>query len=105
MLIALASILYASVMAFTQTNVRLITGYSSVAQMGFITLGIFSLRSDGADGAVLQMVNHTLVVAGGFLVIAILYERFGTEDLTLMGGQAMRAPFLAALFLVIALAN
>ena len=63
MLIALASILYGSVMAFTQTNIRLIAGYSSIAQLGFITLGIFSLRADGADGAVLQMVNHGLVVA------------------------------------------
>ncbi len=105
MLIALASILYGSVMAFTQTNVRLIAGYSSVAQLGFITLGIFSLRADGADGAVLQMVNHGLVVAGVFMVIAILYERTRTEDVTKMGGQAMRAPFLAALFLVIAMAN
>ena len=50
-------------MAFTQTNVRLIAGYSSIAQLGFITLGIFCLRPDGADGAVLQMVNHGLVVA------------------------------------------
>ena len=71
LLIALASILYGSVMAFTQTNVRLIAGYSSIAQLGFITLGIFSLRADGADGAVLQMVNHGLVVAGIFMVIAI----------------------------------
>jgi NADH-quinone oxidoreductase subunit M len=105
MLIALASILYGSMMAFTQTNVRLIAGYSSVAQLGFITLGIFSLRADGADGAVLQMVNHGLVVAGVFMVIAILYERFGTEDLRRMGGQAMRAPVLAGLFLVIAMAS
>ena len=75
MLIALASILYGSVMAFTQTNVRLIAGYSSVAQLGFITLGIFSLRADGADGAVLQMVNHGLVVAAVFMVIAIVYAR------------------------------
>ena len=105
MLIALASILYGSVMAFTQTNVRLIAGYSSVAQLGFITLGIFSLRPDGADGAVLQMVNHGLVVAGVFMVIAILYERTRTEDLTEMGGQAMRAPVLAALFLVVTMAN
>ncbi len=105
MLVALASILYGSVMAFTQTNVRLIAGYSSIAQLGFITLGIFSLRADGADGAVLQMVNHGLVVAGVFMVVAVLYERFGTDDLRKMGGQAMRAPFLAALFLVIAMAN
>ena len=57
-------------MAFTQTNVRLIAGLSSVAQLGFITLGIFSLRPDGADGAVLQMVNHGLVVAPIFLIVA-----------------------------------
>ena len=105
MLIALASILYGSVMAFTQTNIRLIAGYSSIAQLGFITLGIFSLRVDGADGAVLQMVNHALVVAGIFMVIAIVYARTRTEDVREMGGQAMRAPVLAALFLVLAMAN
>ena len=105
MLVALASILYGSVMAFTQTNIRLIAGYSSIAQLGFITLGIFSLRADGADGAVLQMVNHALVVGGIFFVIAIVYERTKTEDVTKMGGQAMRAPVLAALFLVLAMAN
>jgi NADH-quinone oxidoreductase subunit M len=105
MLIALASVLYGSVMAFTQTNIRLIAGYSSIAQLGFITLGIFSLRVDGADGAVLQMVNHALVIAGIFMVIAIVYARTRTEDIREMGGQAMRAPVLAALFLVLAMAN
>jgi NADH-quinone oxidoreductase subunit M len=104
MVIALASILYGSVMAFTQTNVRLIAGFSSVAQLGFITLGIFSLRSDGADGAVLQMVNHGLVVGAVFLIAALLVERAGTEDVRRMGGMAMRAPVLAALFLVVTLA-
>jgi NADH-quinone oxidoreductase subunit M len=93
------------VMAFTQTNVRLVAGYSSVAQLGFITLGVFSLRPDGADGAVLQMVNHGLAVAAIFVVIAILYERTRTEDLTAMGGQAIRAPVLAVLFLVVTMAT
>ncbi len=105
LVIALASILYGSVMAFTQTNVRLIAGYSSVAQLGFITAGIFALRADGADGAVLQMVNHGLVVAPIFIVIAILAERSGSEDLREMGGMAMRAPVLAALFLIVTLAT
>jgi NADH-quinone oxidoreductase subunit M len=105
LVIALASILYGSVMAFTQTNVRLIAGYSSVAQLGFITLGIFALRPDGADGAVLQMVNHGLVVAPTFLIIAVLYERSRTEDLREMGGLAQRAPVLAALFLVVTMAT
>jgi len=93
------------VMAFTQTNVRLIAGYSSVAQLGFITAGIFALSADGADGAVLQMVNHGLVVAPLFIVVAILAERSGTEDLREMGGMALRAPVLAALFLIVALAT
>ena len=105
LVIALASILYGSVMAFTQTNVRLIAGYSSVAQLGFITAGIFALRADGADGAVLQMVNHGLVVAPIMIIVAILYERSGTEDLREMGGMALRAPVLAALFLIITLAT
>jgi NADH-quinone oxidoreductase subunit M len=105
LVIALASILYGSVMAFTQTNVRLIAGYSSVAQLGFITAGIFALRADGSDGAILQMVNHGLVVAPIFVVIALLVERSGTEDITKMGGLAFRAPILAALFLIITLAT
>jgi NADH-quinone oxidoreductase subunit M len=105
LLIAVASVLYGSVMAFTQNNVRLIAGYSSIAQLGFITLGLFSLRPDGADGAVLQMVNHGLVVAPIFLIIAVLFERAGTEDLRKLGGLATRAPVLAALFLVVTLAT
>ncbi len=105
LLIGVASILYGSVMAFTQTNVRLIAGYSSIAQLGFITIGIFSLRPDGADGSVLQMVNHGLVVAPIFLIVALLWERSGSEDLTRLGGLAMRAPVLAALFLIVTLAT
>src|SRR3954465_6130605 len=104
LLIAVASILYGSVMAFTQTSVRLILGYSSVAQLGFITLGIFSLRPDGADGAVLQMVNHGLVVAPLMLILVVLVARTGTDDITRMGGLATRAPVLAALFLVATMA-
>jgi len=105
LLVALASILYGSVMAFTQTNVRLIAGYSSVAQLGFITAGIFALRADGSDGAVLQMVNHGLVVAPIFVIVALLVERTGSEDIREMGGLALRAPVLAALFLIVALAT
>jgi len=105
LVIGVAGILYGSVMAFTVTNVRLIAGYSSIAQLSFITIGIFSLRPDGADGAVLQMVNHGLVVAGIFLIVALLWERSGSEDLTRLGGMALRAPVLAALFLIVALGN
>jgi NADH-quinone oxidoreductase subunit M len=106
LVIALASILYGSVMAFTQNSAILVVGYSSIAQLGFITLGIFALREEGAQGAVIQMVNHGLVVAPLFFIIALLAARAGdTDDLRKMGGIAFRAPVLAALFLIVALAT
>jgi NADH-quinone oxidoreductase subunit M len=104
LLVAVVSILYGSVMAFTQTSARLIAGYSSVAQLGFITLGIFSLRPDGADGAVLQMVNHGLVIAPLLLIVVVLAARTGTDDIARMGGLAVRAPVLAAMFLIVTMA-
>jgi NADH-quinone oxidoreductase subunit M len=106
LLIALASILYGSVVAFTQTDARLIAGYSSVAQLGFITLGIFSLNPQGAQGALLQMVNHGLVVAPLLFIVALLARRAGgSEDIREMGGIAFRAPVLATVFLIVALAT
>jgi NADH-quinone oxidoreductase subunit M len=106
LLIALASIIYGSLLAFSQNDVRLIAGYSSVAQLGFITLGIFALNPQGAQGALLQMVNHGLVVAPLLFIIALLAQRAGgSEDLREMGGIAFRAPVLAALFLIVALAT
>jgi len=104
--IALASILYGSAMAFTTTQARLILGYSSVAQLGFIVMGIFALNEQGAQGAVLQSFNHGLVVAPAFFIVALLAERSGgSEDIRDMGGLAMRAPALAALFLIVAFAT
>ena len=105
LVIAVLSILYGSAMAFTQTNVRLIAAYSSVAQLGFITFGIFALRPDGGDGSVIQMFNHGLVVVPLFFIIALLYERFGSEDLREMGGLAKRAPVLAVLFIIVTMAT
>jgi NADH-quinone oxidoreductase subunit M len=107
LLVALVSILYGSALAFTQTNARLILGYSSIAQLGFITLGIFALGQEaGAQGGLLQMVNHGLVVAPLFFIILLLAERAGgSEDIRDMGGIAKRAPVLTTLFLVVALAT
>jgi NADH-quinone oxidoreductase subunit M len=106
LLIALASILYGSLQAFSQTDARLIAGYSSVAQLGFITLGIFALNPQGAQGALLQMVNHGLVMAAVLFIIGLLAARAGgSEDIREMGGVAFRAPVLASLFLVVSLAT
>jgi NADH-quinone oxidoreductase subunit M len=108
LVLALLSILYGSVMAFTQTNARLILGYSSVAQLGFITLGLFAAdnAAAGAQGALMQSIQHGLVVAPMLLVIVLLAERAaGSEDIRDMGGIAFRAPVLAGLFLVATLAT
>ena len=105
MLLALGSILYGSAMAFSSSQARLILGYSSVAQLGFITLGIFALNQRGVDGALLQSVTHGLVTAPMILIVALLAKRAGgSEDLRDMGGIAFRAPVLAAVFLIFTLA-
>ncbi|MBA2513185.1 MAG: NADH-quinone oxidoreductase subunit M [Solirubrobacterales bacterium] len=106
LIVGLVSIVYGSAMAFTTTEVRLILGYSSIAQLGFIVLGIFALRPEGGQGAILQMVNHGLVVAPLFFIVALLSERSaGSESIRDMGGLATRGPVLASLFLIIALAT
>jgi NADH-quinone oxidoreductase subunit M len=106
LLVALASILYGSALAFTTTDIRLVLGYSSIAQLGFITLGIFSLQAQGAQGAILQAVNHGMVVAPAFFIVWMLAARAGgSEDLRDMGGIALRAPVLATLFLIVSFAN
>jgi NADH-quinone oxidoreductase subunit M len=105
-IIAVISILYGSILAFSQDHARLVVGYSSIAQLGFITLGIFALDDKGAQGAVMQMVTHGIVVAPLFLIIALLAERArGSELLSDMGGVAFRAPVLAGLFLIVTLAT
>jgi NADH-quinone oxidoreductase subunit M len=104
--IAVVSILYGSALAFSQDEARLVVGYSSIAQLGFIVLGIFSLDDKGVDGALFQMVNHGLVVAPLFLAIAILGARAGgSQRLRDMGGLAFRAPLLAALLLIVTFAT
>ena len=108
MILALCSILYGSLQAFTQTNIRLILGYSSIAQLGFITLGIFAFdnAAQGAQGALLQAINHGLVVAPLFLILTLLAARAGgSEDIRDMGGIAFRAPVLATLFMIVTLAT
>ncbi|MFY9264368.1 MAG: NADH-quinone oxidoreductase subunit M [Solirubrobacterales bacterium] len=103
--LGLAGIVYGSVMALMQDNVRLVIGYSSIAQIGFVTLGIFVLDAKGVEGAVLQMANHGLVVIPLFLIVGFLAERAGGEKLSEMGGLAKNAPLFAALFLIVSLAT
>lgn len=104
-IVAISAIIYGSAMAFTTLDLRLILGFSSVAQLGFITAGIFALNESGSQGAILQMVNHGIVVVPAFLIVALLAQRTGTENLGPMGGLAKRAPVLAAIFLIVTMAT
>jgi NADH-quinone oxidoreductase subunit M len=105
-IVAVFSILYGSILAFSQDNMRLVVAYSSIAQLGFITLGIFALEDKGAQGAVFQMLNHGLVVVPLFLIIGVIAVRAGgSQSVEHLGGMAFRAPVLAALFLITAFAT
>jgi NADH-quinone oxidoreductase subunit M len=105
-ILAVFSILYGSILAFSQDNIRLVVAYSSIAQLGFIVLGIFAFEDKGSQGALFQMLNHGLVVVPLFLIIGVIALRArGSESLRQLGGMAFRAPVLAGLFLVTALAT
>jgi NADH-quinone oxidoreductase subunit M len=106
MILSVVGIIYGSAMAFTQTNLRLILGYSSLAQLSFITLGIFSLRDEGVQGAIIQAVNHGLVVAPLFFIVMLAAERSnGSEDIRELGGLAFAGPVLATMALIVSLAT
>jgi NADH-quinone oxidoreductase subunit M len=105
-ILAVFSILYGSVLAFSQDNIRLVLAYSSIAQLGFIVLGIFAFEEKGVQGALLQMLNHGLVVVPLFLIVGVIALRArGSESLGELGGMAFRAPVLAGLFLVVSFAT
>jgi NADH-quinone oxidoreductase subunit M len=105
-ILAVFSILYGSILAFSQDNIRLVLAYSSIAQLGFIVLGIFALEEKGAQGALFQMLNHGLVTVALFLIVGVIVLRArGSESLAELGGMAFRAPVLAGTFLVLALAT
>ncbi|HTP23467.1 MAG TPA: NADH-quinone oxidoreductase subunit M [Solirubrobacteraceae bacterium] len=106
LVLCLISIGWGTLVAFTTTDARMVVAYSSIAQLSFITLGIFSLKTAGGQGALLNMVNHGLVTAPMFFIVAAAAVRAGgSEDLRDMGGIAFRAPILATLALIVALAT
>jgi len=107
LILAAAGLVYGSVLAFRAPDVRGVIAYSSLAQMGLITLGLFAANSLGFDGAVLQMVNHGLISATLFLLAGAIERRTATGEFVLLGGMARGRPVLATVLMttgVIALA-
>ncbi|MHB8571809.1 MAG: complex I subunit 4 family protein [Candidatus Dormibacteria bacterium] len=103
--LAAASIVYGALAAIAQRDLKRLVAYSSLGHMGFIALGLFALNRAGIDGTVLQMVNHGVIVAALFIVVEAIERRGGTLDTARFAMLARRAPVLAGLFAVTALAT
>jgi len=103
-ILAVAAIIWGALMAIAQSDMKLLVSYSSVSHMGFIVLGIFALNVQGQQGALVQMVNHGIIIAALFLIVAWIDDRVGTRDRMGMAGLALRMPVMAGVFAVVALA-
>jgi len=103
--LAVLGILYGALMALSQTDLKRIVAYASISHLGFIALGIFSLDQNGINGAIIQIVNHGIIIAGLFLVVGMVEARTGTRDIRELGGLEKRMPWLYFLFLVITLGS
>ena len=102
-ILAITGILYASLIALRQDDLKRLVAYSSIAHMGLITAGLFTLRPEATDGAVIQMVSHGINVVGLFCLLGFIEAGTGTRSMADLGGLANQAPWLAAFFRVILL--
>jgi NADH-quinone oxidoreductase subunit M len=103
--LSIIAIIYTSLVALAQEDMKKLIAYSSVAHMGFVTMGIFSLTQQGIEGGVFQMLSHGVVSAALFLCVGVLYDRMHTREIAAYGGLVNRMPFYAVCFLVFSLAN
>ncbi len=99
------AIIYTSLVALAQEDVKKLIAYSSVAHMGFVTMGIFTFTVQGVDGAIFQMLSHGLVSAALFLCVGVVYDRIHTREIAAYGGLVNRMPLYAACFMVFTMAN
>jgi proton-translocating NADH-quinone oxidoreductase chain M len=98
-------IIYASFTAIRQTDFKRIIAYTSIAHMNFVVLGIFSFNSLGLEGALFQSLSHGFVASALFLIIGVVYERYGTRTVKYYGGLATVMPLYSTIFLFFTIAN
>lgn len=101
MILSIIGVVYGSLIAFKLNDAKRLIAYSSIAHVGLISAGIFSLTQEGLQGAIIQMINHGISVVGLFFVIDIIQQRTGSRNFADLGGLASRMPILAACFLII----
>ena len=103
--LSVVAIIYTSLVALMQEDMKKLIAYSSIAHMGFVTVGIFTLTTQGIEGGIFQMLSHGLVSAALFLCVGVIYDRLHTREIARYGGLVQRMPIYATAFMVFTLAN
>jgi NADH-quinone oxidoreductase subunit M len=103
--LSVIAIVYTSLVAMMQEDMKKLIAYSSVAHMGFVTMGIFAVTSQGVGGGIFQMVSHGIVSGALFLCVGVIYDRMHTREIAAYGGLVARMPLYAAAFMVFTMAN
>ncbi|NNE78937.1 MAG: NADH-quinone oxidoreductase subunit M [Silicimonas sp.] len=103
--ISAIAIVYTSLVALMQEDMKKLIAYSSVAHMGFVTAGIFAANQQGVDGAIFQMISHGFISGALFLCVGVIYDRMHTREIDAYGGLVNRMPAYAAVFMLFTMAN
>jgi len=103
--LSVVAIIYTSLVALAQEDIKKLIAYSSVAHMGFVTMGLFTLTAQGIQGGIFQMLSHGIVSAALFLCVGVIYDRMHTREMAAYGGLVERMPIYAFCFMVFTLAN
>jgi NADH-quinone oxidoreductase subunit M len=103
--LSVVAIIYTSLVALVQEDMKKLIAYSSVAHMGFVTMGIFAATTQGIAGGIFQMISHGLVSGALFLCVGVVYDRVHTREIAAYGGLVNRMPLYAAVFMLFTMAN
>ncbi|TIU91597.1 MAG: NADH-quinone oxidoreductase subunit M, partial [Mesorhizobium sp.] len=103
--LSVVAIIYTSLVALMQEDMKKLIAYSSVAHMGFVTMGIFAMNQEGVQGAIFQMLSHGLVSGALFLCVGVIYDRMHTRDIDAYGGLVNNMPKYATAFMIFTMAN
>ncbi|AXS40398.1 NADH-quinone oxidoreductase subunit M [Breoghania sp. L-A4] len=103
--LSVIAIIYTSLVALAQTDIKKLIAYSSVAHMGFVTMGLFTMTVQGVQGGIFQMLSHGIVSGALFLCVGVIYDRMHTREISAYGGLVNRMPWYAVAFLIFTMAN
>ena len=105
MTLSVIAVVYTSLVALAQTDIKKLIAYSSVAHMGLVTIGIFVVNSQGLEGAMIQMISHGVVSGALFLCVGVIYDRMHTRDINFYGGLVNKMPIYATVFMIFMLGS